>query len=136
MTFTTPDTASEPYWADAPPVTVSTRSTISVGIRLRSTVTGTPSLLAGDDGTMRLPFTNTSVRCPPRERRSAVARAGLPVLVAFAPGLRVGLKAGLRFSPDMTVVAARRLITQEIGRASYRHRMVKDVEDMGVCVSL
>src|SRR3546814_4803510 len=98
MTFTTPDTASEPYWADAPPVTVSTRSTISVGIRLRSTVTGTPSLLAGDDGTMRLPFTNTSVRCPPRERRSAVAWAGLPVLVALAPGLRVGLKAGLRFS--------------------------------------
>src|SRR5690606_24597411 len=44
MTLTAPATASEPYAADAPPVTTSSRSTRPLGTRFRSTV---PSRVTG-----------------------------------------------------------------------------------------
>jgi hypothetical protein len=73
MMFTTPDTASEPYSAEAPPVRTSTWSTIWDGIWLVST---SPVLSAG---TRRLPSTRTRVRFTPRLRRSTVAIPAVPL---------------------------------------------------------
>src|SRR6478736_5828825 len=58
MMLTTPAMASEPYAADAPPVTVSTRWIMIDGIRLRST--WPPS----DVGMKRRVLTRVSVRVP------------------------------------------------------------------------
>ncbi len=63
MKFTTPATASDPYAADAPPVTMSVRDIIASGIRLMSGRPRTP------DGTMRWPSSSVSVRLTPTPRR-------------------------------------------------------------------
>ena len=67
MKLTTPATASEPYTADAPAVTTSTRSTMRAG---------TMSTLADDENGLpkgrRLPSISTSVRCEPKPRRLRV----------------------------------------------------------------
>ena len=63
MKFTTPLTASAPYTAEAPPVTISTRSVSPVG----SSVISTPPVRI--DGATRWPSRSTSVRLTPRPRR-------------------------------------------------------------------
>ncbi len=62
MKLTTPPTASEPYDAEAPPVTTSTRSISNCGNRLMS---GTPVTLAP---TTRCPSSSVSVRIVPSPR--------------------------------------------------------------------
>ncbi len=80
MKLTTPAIASEPYTAEAPPVTTSTRSISAGGMLFRST---TPSVLAP---TMRRPLTSTRVREGPRPRRSTVA-VPVPGLLLDAPNV-------------------------------------------------
>src|SRR5690349_22319098 len=63
MKLTTPPTASEPYEADAPPVTTSTRFTSSCGNWLTSV---TPVTFAP---TTRWPSSRVRVRMVPRPRR-------------------------------------------------------------------
>ena len=60
--------ASEPYTAEAPPLTTSTRFTSAAGMLFRS-ATG----VAGSPGIMRRPSTRTRVRVEPRPRRFTVA---------------------------------------------------------------
>ncbi len=100
--MTTPDTASAPYSAEAPPVTTSTRSTRLLGMLFRSTV---PCELLG---TNRRPSTSTSVRLAPRPRRSAMRPAilvGVPSAVVC--GVSVGRNVGILFSASATSVTAR-----------------------------
>src|SRR5215475_14388802 len=71
MKFTTPATASEPYTADAPPVSTSTREISGAGMALMST-----GQKVGLPAGKRLPSISTSVRDGPRLRRLA---ADVPV---------------------------------------------------------
>src|SRR5690349_5471823 len=80
--FCTPATAPDPYAADAPPVTESTRSMRIDGMKFRSTPS--PWLV----GTKRRVFTRVSVRLPKygfRPRRFAIVepvkKLALPVVV-------------------------------------------------------
>ena len=66
MTLITPDTASEPYIADAPPVIISTRSIRAAGIVDKSTVAS-----PGVPATWRLPLIKTNVLDEPKRRKSA-----------------------------------------------------------------
>ena len=68
LKLTTPDMASEPYTADAPPVMVSTPERMNCGIRLTST-----TAFALDNGKRR-PSSNTRFRVSPRPRRLSEAR--------------------------------------------------------------
>ena len=78
MKFTTPAMASEPYTAEAPPVTTSMRSISAAGIWLMSGEGfGLPVL--GSPTPSRRPSTSTRVRCGPRPRRFTVV---------MPPGLR------------------------------------------------
>ncbi len=70
MKLTTPPIASDPYAADAPPVSTSTRSTIAAGIWLRSAAADAEVMPPYG---MRRPSTSTSVRGEPRPRRLTVA---------------------------------------------------------------
>ena len=70
MKLTTPPIASDPYAADAPPVSTSTRSTIAAGIWFRS---GAADAVVTPPYGMRRPSTSTSVRGEPRPRRLTVA---------------------------------------------------------------
>ena len=72
--LTTPATASDPYTADLPPVTISIRSIRSVGIVLTSTVK-----LPGDAETWRRPFCSTSVLSTPSPRRSRKFTPAVPM---------------------------------------------------------
>ena len=65
--FTTPATASEPYTAEAPPVSTSMRSMNCAGMVFMST-----AIEPGLPDTKRRPSTSTSVRSMPRLRRSTV----------------------------------------------------------------
>ena len=67
MTFTTPDTASAPYTADAPSRRISTRSIMALGTNVRSTAwfASASAKLA-----TRLPLTKMSTRSGPKLRRS------------------------------------------------------------------
>ena len=67
MTFTTPDTASAPYTADAPSRKISTRSTIAVGTKVRSAAW---LARASAKVATRLPLIRMSTRSGPRLRRS------------------------------------------------------------------
>ena len=84
--FTTPATASDPYTAEAPPVSTSTRSMSAVGMLLMSTE---PPWVVG---TARVPLMSTRVRLEPRPRRSTVA-VPLPGLfeVRSKPGTICGM---------------------------------------------
>src|SRR3546814_6932489 len=73
--FTTPETSSDTYIADALPVITSMRSTRLGLIELRSI-----AVLSVAPATRRLPLTSTSVRFAPRLRRST--RASPPL---FSP---------------------------------------------------
>ena len=73
--LTTPPTASEPYDAEAPPVTTSTRLTKSCGNWLTSV---TPVTLAP---TTRWPSSSVRVRIVPRPRRLRELRPWMPLLV-------------------------------------------------------
>ena len=85
MKFTTPEMASEPYTAEAPPVTMSIRSMIGAGMRLMSTAPEVPN------GGKRLPSISTSVRLEPKPRRLMVAAPGLPLLMnSVEPGRNCG----------------------------------------------
>jgi len=86
--LTTPATASEPYAADAPPVTTSMRSISIAGIRLTSTVP------REELGTKRRPLTSTSVREAPRPRRSSVRAPMLEALRNEVDGECVARNAG------------------------------------------
>ncbi|MNN17033.1 hypothetical protein D3C81_1302010 [compost metagenome] len=77
MKLTAPAMASEPYTADAPPVTISTFSMSASGMVARST---TPSELAG---MKRRPLTRVSVRLAPRPRRLAVSTPEPPPLLTL-----------------------------------------------------
>ena len=79
MKLTTPPTASEPYEAEAPPVTTSTRWTSSCGKRLMS---GTPVMLAG---TTRWPSSSVRVRMVPRPRSENELRPCAPLDVLNVP---------------------------------------------------
>src|SRR3569833_1811329 len=63
MKFVTPATASEPYAAEAPPVTTPTFETSPCGSRLKSVL---PAMLLG---TTRRPSSSTRLRFVPRLRR-------------------------------------------------------------------
>ena len=83
MTLTTPVTASEPYDADAPPVTVSMRSMITDGMKFKSTPP--PWFVA----TWRIESTSVNVRVPKygfKPRRFAIVvptkNEPLPVVAA------------------------------------------------------
>ena len=73
MKLTTPPTASEPYDADAPPVTTSTRFTSSCGNWLTSV---TPVTLAP---TTRWPSSRVRVRIVPRPRRLSELKPWMPL---------------------------------------------------------
>src|SRR6188768_184369 len=77
--LTTPATASEPHWADAPPVTISTRSMMFEGRVERSTppIAGALSEL-GLEVTTRWRSNRTRVRTTPRLRRLTVSRPASP----------------------------------------------------------
>ena len=75
MKLTTPPTASEPYDAEAPPVTTSTRLISSCGNWLTSV---TPVTLAP---TTRWPSSRVRVRIGPRPRRLSELRPWMPLLV-------------------------------------------------------
>ena len=82
MKLTTPEMASEPYTADEPPVTVSTRFTSAAGIVLTSVVKSGPVMAK------RRPFTSTRLRVGPRLRRLSVdVPDGWPGCTVFAVGL-------------------------------------------------
>ena len=85
----TPATASEPYAADAPPVTISVRSSSSGGIRFRSTLA--VSVLA----IWRRPSTSVSVRPAPSARRFAICAPTLKLPKPFVSGVRLALFAGI-----------------------------------------
>ena len=84
--LTTPAMASEPYTAEAPPVTTSTRSMRPAGMVPMST---TPEL---DEAGTRSPSTRIRVRCGPRPRRSRVEKSSPPWLfdVRVLPGTSCG----------------------------------------------
>src|SRR5471032_2209663 len=86
--FTTPDTASEPYTADAPPVTTSTLFTRSWGKVSTLTV---PLAL---DATTRWPSSSTSVRWDPKLRKlstfAAVSVLALLTLRVFCEPMNSG----------------------------------------------
>ena len=96
MKFTTPASASEPYTADAPPVTTSTRLIRFAGMAFRSV---RPVLVAG---TKRRPLISTRVRSGARPRRSTVAVPSPPLLTcAPSPGTICG--SSFRTSSTLTV---------------------------------
>ena len=98
--FTTPDTASEPYTDDAPPVSTSTRTINCVGITFKST-SDEPALPA----TWRRPFTRTSVREVPKLRKSTVAKPPPEVLKFEFVRLIAGLpKAGFSKSKSCRLI--------------------------------
>ena len=82
MKFTTPPTASEPYDADAPPVTTSTRFTSSCGNWLTSVtlVTFAP--------TTRWPSSRVRVRIVPRPRSDSDDRPCTPLDVLYVNVVR------------------------------------------------
>ncbi len=75
MKLTTPETASEPYTDEAPPVTISTFLTSACGNVLMSTV---PLAI---EPTERLPSSSTSVRLLPRLRRLIELMPAVPPLM-------------------------------------------------------
>ena len=82
----TPAMASEPYTAEAPPVTTSTRSIRPAGMVPMST---TPEV---DEAGTRSPSTRIRVRCGPRPRRSRVEKDSPPWLfdTRVLPGMICG----------------------------------------------
>ena len=76
MKLATPATASEPYAAEAPPVTISTVLISACGKVLMST---SPVIV---DPTERRPSSSTSVRTSPRLRRLSVLTPASPELIA------------------------------------------------------
>src|SRR5690606_34695640 len=72
--LTTPDTASEPYAEEAPPVTISTLLISACGKVLMSTVP------LDIEPTERRPSNNTSVRVLPSERRLTELTPARPLL--------------------------------------------------------
>ena len=101
MTLTTPAMASEPYAADAPPVTTSMRSTSIEGISVRSTA------LPSEFGTTRRVSTSVNVRVPKngfRPRRFASCAPTLklptPTLVSEKNGVFCGIVRAM--SPTLT----------------------------------
>src|SRR6478672_1956293 len=99
MKLTTPATASEPYTAELPPVTTSTRSMRSVGIVFVST-RKSPTLPV----MWRRPLTSTSVRDSPRPRRSRMLRPLVPMKRVEFAWLKVERSDGRSFrrSPTLT----------------------------------
>ena len=91
MKLTTPAIASDPYTAEAPPVSTSMFWISEFGIVLMSTV---PLELVG---TTRLPSMRTSVRFEPRPRRSTVA---VPLPGLFDVRSRPGTVCGSVLSSD------------------------------------
>ena len=72
MTLTTPATASAPYRAEPPSVSISRRSVITMGMALIST-NSPPVVVAAAKGVVRLPLINTKVEFSPRFRRLTCA---------------------------------------------------------------
>ncbi len=89
--FTTPATASEPYTAEAPPVTTSTR-VISIWGRTSTSVV--PFWL---DGATRLPSSRIRVRCAPRARRFSVLPELLEPPLFCERGVEPPMKSGSLF---------------------------------------
>ena len=91
MKLTTPATASEPYTAEAPPVSTSMFWIREFGIELISTVP--PEVV----GVTRVPLISTSVRFEPRPRRLTVA---VPLPGLFDVRSRPGTVCGNVLSSD------------------------------------
>ena len=100
MKFTTPETASAPYTAEAPPVMISTRSIHAAGMRLVSTADE-----PADEPTKRRPFTNTSVRLDPRLRRSCMATPAVPMKRLELPMVNVVASCGSCVSTSPMLIA-------------------------------
>ena len=98
MKLTTPATASEPYTAEAPPVTTSTRLTSIWGSESTSTV---PPWL---DGATRRPSTRIRVRAAPRARRFSVLELPLPEPLPWLRGVWLPMKSGSLFKASGMVV--------------------------------
>ncbi len=99
LMFTTPAIASEPYAADAPPVTISVRSMSRLGMRLRS---AEPSRVVG---AKRRPSSRISVRVTPRPRRFTICAPTLKLPKPFVLGLLLARKAGSSLSTWPMLVA-------------------------------
>ena len=107
--FTTPATASDPYAAEAPPVTMSTPSMSACGMAFVSTG---PSRIPE---TKRLPSTSVSVRCAPRPRRSSMFLPALATFVVLVAGVSVARSWGSRLSASAT-----------LGRGAVLHQIAAD----------
>src|SRR6185312_5486798 len=88
MKLTTPATASEPYTADAPPVTTSTRVIRICG---RTSVSTVPSSL---DGATRWPFSRIRVRETPKLRSERTLPEVLRLPLSWLRGVRPPIKTG------------------------------------------
>ena len=112
MKFTTPATASEPYTAEAPPVRMSTRSIIAVGIWLMS---GAAEAACTPPYGMRRPSISTRVRVEPRPRRFRVAVPVAPFdTVTFCAAKACGswlTRSSMRVTPCVTTSAAVTCVT-------------------------
>lgn len=87
MTLTTRATASAPYTAEVPPVTISIRSISDVGMLFRSTSEVPPEPFRPDrEPTWRLPSTRVRVRYSPRPRRLAKLTPAPLMKRAFVDG--------------------------------------------------
>ena len=96
LKLTTPATASEPYTADAPPVTISTRWISEGGMTFTST---TPLPFAG---TRRRPSSRTSVEVVPSPRNWTLPCPPLPGL--FDVLVKSGTNCGIRLRTESTLV--------------------------------
>ena len=86
MMFTTPATASEPYTAEAPSLSTSTRSMTAVEMVFRSKAGTYPLPAPSPPLTHRLPSTSTSVWRGPRLRSDTCVVPSEPVLnLLFTP---------------------------------------------------